>query len=336
VSPTTVEVRGRLRLALRDQRGDPSPGLRFRQSELGQRLARGERLRDRESIDVVEDPWELRNVLLRSMADVTSMLELEADADRIVQVRPTPTALLPLCTLVPTTSVQIPTVVESSQVDDAGYAPDGSNLPGLTGASAGEWAVDYLEAPRVGRIIPVPLQVLDDAGQAEAVIDKLVTQNWRRAVENYVVAGNVANLTGITNTSGIGSVDATSTNLIDALASGVADVQAGGFYGPHAVVANPSTLKAIWTQKDSSNNYLHRNQALPTVANWVPAPGVPADTAIVCGPAQILVYLQGSFTVSITQAYLDFLARAMAAVKGEQRAAIWIRNPDAFVVVENL
>lgn len=337
--PTTRdEVRARLKIAQRATALNPSPGLRFRESELGRRLARGGALNGRECVEVTEDPWDLVDVLRsRSLTDVVSALQMEADAPRVVQVRPTPVAFLPLCTLVPSASVQIPTVTESSQVEDAAFAPDGLNLPGIEGGTTGEWQVDYLEAVRVGRIIPVPLAVLEDAGQAEAVIDKLVTQNWRRAVESYVVAGSVSpNLVGITNTQDVVTVDATGELAPDALAQGVSDVQSGGFYGPHAVVASPATLKGIWTQKDSAGNYLRLRSALPTVTAWVPAPGVPANTAIVCDPTEILVYVVGTFEISITQAYLDFLARNMAAVMGVPRAAIWVRNPDAFAVVENL
>jgi len=337
---TDDEARARLREAQRANADQPSPGVRFRNSPLGRRLASHKAPKENESVDVTTDPRELRDHLLRnrSLADIMSALQLEEDAPRIVQVVPTPVALLPLCTIVPTSSTQIPTVVDDVQVENAAYAPDGQNLPGLDGSSSGKWTVNYLEAVRVGRVIPVPLAVLEDAGQAEAIVDKLITQNWQRAVEMYALVGpgTNANLTGVAETDDVPTIDATSTNLIDPIAQAVEDIQSGGFYGSHVVTANPITLKAIWGQKDLDNNYLRIRSALPTIGAWVPAPSLPVGTAVAGDFSELLVYLQGTFTVSITQGYEDFLSRNMAAVMGVQRAAIWVRNPTAFAIIENL
>jgi HK97 family phage major capsid protein len=267
---------------------------------------------------------------------VLSALELEADADRIVQIVPSPVALLPFCTIVPTSSLQIPTVTNESQIDDADFAEDGQNLPGLTGAGAGGWTVDYLEAKRVGRNIPVPLEVLDDAGQAEAIVDRLITQNFRRRLETLAVTGNITNLTGVTNTAGVATISASGSNLVDPLAAAVADISSAGFYGPYVIAAHPLTLEAIWTQKDSADNYLRVRSALPMVQSWAPAPGLSTGTAVVGDFSELLIYLQGAFTIAITQAYLDFLSRGMALVKGVQRAAIWVKSPGAFTIITNL
>ena len=261
-------------------------------------------------------------------------------AERIVQVRPTPTAFLEMCTIVPTDTVQIPVVPESFQIEEAGYAPDGTNLPGFDGldstADIAAWSVNYLEAVRVGRMVyPVPLTLLQDAGQAQAVVDRLITQNWSRTVENYIVAGSSPNLVGIMNTPGIVTSSAEGTP-VDALASAVAAVASGGFYGPHAVVGAPRTLERVWTAQDSTGNYLRLHTALPTVGAWVFAPGLPDGLVIVGDPLEVVVYLQGTFGVLVSQNVGDAFARGVSALKGEQRAAVWVRNPDAFNVVTGL
>jgi len=247
VPPTTEEIRAQLRAETRSASPTASPGARFRASELGRRLASGRGLDGgHHRVEVSPDPWQFRDYL-RTRAFDMSALELMTDAERIVQVRPTPVSLLPLVTIVPTSTVQIPTIPESLQVEDASYTPDAQNLPGLgpdvDGSNIAGWSVDYLEAVRVGRIIPVPISILQDAGQAEATIDRLISQNWARAIEGYLVAGNVTNLVGITNTAGVPGISVGSLTAIDALAAGVAAVMSGGFYGPHIVAASPITLR---------------------------------------------------------------------------------------------
>jgi len=339
VSPTREEVRAKLRAAVRAQSPNPSPGATFVASEVGQRLCRGGGLKERRAtVEVVEDPWQLVDLIRsRSMADITSALQLEPDAPRLVQTRPWPVALLPLCNLTPVASVNVPVVPEAFQVDIAGFAADGQNLPGLVGADTASFSVDYFETLRVGGLVPVPMSVLEDSSLAEATIDRLVTGSWRRAVENLAIAGNTApSLVGIMNTTGVPLVDGSGLAPPDALADGVALVQGAGWYGPLCVVASPTTLKTIFTTKDDDHNYLRVRSALPAVGAWLPAPGVPDGSALVLDPSELVVFLYAAFTISITQAYEDFLARNMAAVKGEQRVAVWLRNPGAAVVVENL
>ena len=101
------------------------------------------------------------------------------------------------------------------------------------------------------RNFPVPQEVLADEGQAQAIVDRLISQNWARAVESYIVAGNpsltgTGSLTGITQIAEVASGDASSyANGVDAIAAGVESIQTGGWYGPHVVAAAPSTLDRI-------------------------------------------------------------------------------------------
>ncbi|HXP32566.1 MAG TPA: phage major capsid protein, partial [Acidimicrobiales bacterium] len=265
--PTSEEIRAQLRAERRSASPNASPGARFRGSDLARRLASGKGLEGgHHRVEVTEDPWQFRDYL-RARAFDMSALELMTDAERIVQVRPTPVSLLPLVTIVPTSTVQIPTIPESLQVEDASYTPDAQNLPGLgpdvDGSNIAGWSVDYLEAVRVGRIIPVPLAILEDAGQAEATIDRLISQNWARAIEGYLVAGNVTNLVGITQTAGVqGFTVGSPLSEFDSLAAGVAAVMSGGFYGPHVVAASPNTLKDLFTLRDNFGNYLRWRSAL--------------------------------------------------------------------------
>jgi len=341
VSRTSEEIRAQFRAEKRSASPNASPGARFRASDLGRRLASGKGLDGgHHRVEVSEDPWAFRDYL-RTRAFDMSALELMTDAERIVEVRPTPVSLLPLVTIVPTSTVQIPTIPESLQVEDASYTPDAQNLPGLgpdvDGSNVAEWSVVYLEAVRVGRIIPVPLTILQDAGQAEATIDRLISQNWARAIEGYLVAGNVTNLVGIINTVGVSGLTVGSPlSEFDSLGAGVAAVQSGGFYGPHVVAASARTLEKLFTLRDNFANYLRRDLALPTVAAYVPTPGLPDGTAIVCDPRELILYLMGSFDILLSQGFSDFLTRNLVAVRGEQRAAIWVRNPEAFVTVDGI
>jgi len=72
------------------------------------------------------------------------------------------------------------------------------------------------------------------------------------------------------------------------------------------------------------------------VAAYVPTPGLPDGTAIVGDPRELLLYLYSSFDILLSQGVFDFISRGVVAVAGRQRAAIWCRNPAAFVTVDSI
>ena len=323
------------------KRDSETPGAIFRRSTIGRQLATGRAFLGRGGAEVTHDPWELAEFLrLRTLN--TSPLELFADVQRTIQVRPTPTALLPLCTTVPVDTPQIPIVSEQAQIEDAAYAPDATNLPGISGTDTATFTFDRMEAKRIGRNFPVPQEVLADEGQTQMIVDRLISANWARAVESYVVAGNPSitgtdSFIGITSANGVVSADSSSyENGIDALAAGVESIETGGWYGPHVVAAAPSTLERLFTLKDTAGNYLHRDKALPTVAAWAPTPGLPDGTAVVLDPAEIYVFLFGTFAIDVDGSYGDYFSRGLTLVQGVQRVAIWVRSPDANFIVTGL
>ena len=95
----------------RDESTAETPGGQFRDSPLRRRIAESRAFAGSDRVAVTRDPWQLVEFLRLRTLD-TSPLELFADVERTIQVRPTPTALLPLCTTVPVDTPQIPLVFE--------------------------------------------------------------------------------------------------------------------------------------------------------------------------------------------------------------------------------
>jgi hypothetical protein len=322
----------------------PTPGSRFCASELG-RLLRGghatltqERLGGEELLSADElATW------LRMRAIDTSALQLYADAPRMVQERPVPAVLLPMMTIVPTSSPQIPVVPEPVQLDDAAWAADGTNLPG-TGdvfapdpSPAATFTVGHLEATRVGRLIKVPLPVLQDPGLAEGVIDRLIARTWARAVEFYALAGNDnANLLGVTDTPGVATLTYSTGTRAESVATALAEVSDNGFIGPLVLACDRRTRNKIWLEKNTAgDDFLRVTEAVGPVT-WVPTRAVPTGTAVVLDPVEVVVYVKDGLLVEVSQSVADFLASNMAAVKGEARIATWFRNEGAAVIVDGL
>jgi len=337
-------VEARIDALLRNRRliDAPTPGARFIRSGTGQRLLAGvPTISGTESVNVTGSAVETI-ALLRDAASAATMLPAEfPDIERQVQVLPQPTSLLPFCTMIPGTSPFVPVVPEQGVLGVADFADDGQPLPSAN--SEPTWSVELFEAGRVGRVIRVPLESLQDAGQAEATINRLLTQDFREALERKVIDGNdfhvVSNrpaLIGVKNTSGVAFVNASLVSVVTALTSAVAEIQAMGYYGPHIVTASPETLRRILGETlDSTGNSMRWRELLPTVAGWIPTRRLEDGTAVVGQFSEVQVFLTGSFTVELRQVD-DDVSRGTVHIGGWQRIAVWVRGAGAFQVIEDI
>jgi hypothetical protein len=207
----------------------------------------------------------------------------------------------------------------------------------LSGADSASFSVSFLETLRVGALTPISMSTLQDSSLAEETINRLLTGSWRRAVVALAINGDISpSLIGALNAAAVSSVDATGETAAEAIAAAAALVQGAGWYGPLVAVASPTTLRKVFVAKDTSGNFLRVRSATPAIGAWLPAMGVPDGQCLVLDPSELVIYLYGSFSISLTQAFEDYLARNLAALKGEQRVAIWVRNVGAFTVVENI
>jgi HK97 family phage major capsid protein len=340
--PESARVRALLRAhEQRSAREDATPDhvKAFVRSDIGQRIRAGQ-MNVNGAVEIFATSHETAEFIRsRSYADDMTALQLEPDAPRQIQTRPLPAPLLGLVTIIPVDTPNIPVVPQSMQAIWSGYVPDAASPPSA-GPDVGAWSVSHLEAARVvSTVDPVPLELLTDAGQVQDVLDLLVTGAWSQAVQAAIVNGTSPTaLEGIASNVDVPVITKAGGEFAaDGLADGIELVEDAGFgLGPHVAMASSATWKAIRKQRDTTDNYLRRREVLPTVALELTVPNFPDGEAIVGAPSEVLLYLYGSFNVQVSQGVSDYFARGLAYVLAEQRAAIWVRNPTAFAIVNGL
>jgi hypothetical protein len=320
---------------------DGSPGALLR-AAIGDGLHRGQLPDTTVRVASAEQLAEM----FRLRAFDVSPLQLEPDAPRLVGEMLSLAALLPLLTIVPTDSLIVPTVLQTVAVDDADWAPDATNLPGtqldgtLTGGSA-VFELDRVEAQRVGRMVgPISLTDLQSPGQLEAVVGRLITRTWRRAVEDIAISGRSHPALQGVLTAGVTTIDAGGGGgaaNIDAVAAAAVRLVNAGFASGHVLVGQQSDLNKLFTAKDLEGNYLRWRSALPTVAAVVPtkAPGL-AGQLLLLDPAELVVYIHDGFSVQVTQNIMDYVSRGVAAIAGWARIVTWLSVPSAAVIIDDL
>jgi HK97 family phage major capsid protein len=196
--------------------------------------------------------------------------------------------------------------------------------------------------------IPATRMALADAGQLRTIIEEQLRYGLQFVLEAQVANGNGTgqNLTGILNTSGIGSIakgDASHTteNDADALHRAVTSIRLA-FGEPNGVALHPTDWETIRLSKTSgSGDYLYGPPAmagtqqvwgLPVVAGAV----IPQGTGIVADWRQAILWLREGVQVLASDSHSDFFVRNMIAVLAEMRAAFGIVRPDQFTKVTGL
>jgi HK97 family phage major capsid protein len=189
--------------------------------------------------------------------------------------------------------------------------------------------------------------VLADEPQLRAIIDNELMYGLRLLEDSQILSGDGTgeNLTGILNTSGVQTFDGTAAGLpaedkmIDTIRR-AATLAFLAYYEPTGVVVNPANWEAMELTKDENGQYL--------VATAVSMGGQPRlwrmpvveTPAIASGSALVGAFGQGAqlydreqASIRISEQHADFFIRNAIVVLAEQRLALAVKRPEAFVKV---
>lgn len=193
--------------------------------------------------------------------------------------------------------------------------------------------------------------VLADAPQLQSIIESELLYGLQLHEDYQILQGSGTgeDLLGILNTSGIqtyapGGSPATITAEQDADSIRRAATLAFlAFYEPTGVVLHPYDWEQIELVKDSQNRYIvsgsvsmgaeQRLWRMPVVQT----PAIPQNTALVgaFGIAAQLYDRQQS-NIRISEEHSDFFLRNAIAILAEERLALAVKRPEAFVKVTGL
>lgn len=198
--------------------------------------------------------------------------------------------------------------------------------------------------------IPITRRAMNDAGQVRTLVDAFLRYGLEEELEDQILtgAGTGENFTGILNTGSILTVDATTGSGgsgIDAILSGIRQVQFTGYRTPTAIVVNPADWysNSFLTKKDSQGQYLIGDpRASLDQLNmlWglrvVVSNGITENTALVGDFRQAVLWERSGINVYMTDSHSDFFVRNVFVLLAEMEAAFGVLDPQAFAAVSNL
>jgi HK97 family phage major capsid protein len=190
--------------------------------------------------------------------------------------------------------------------------------------------------------------VLADEPQLRSIIDNELMYGLRLQEDAQILSGDGTgeNLTGVLSTSGIqtydwsdGATDPVADTKADAIRR-AATLAFLAYYEPTGVVLHPNDWEDIELAKDSNGQYLvavsvalggePRLWRIPVVET----PAITEGTALVGAfgtGAQL--YDRESASIRISEQHSDFFVRNAIVVLAEQRLALAVKRPEAFVKV---
>lgn len=190
--------------------------------------------------------------------------------------------------------------------------------------------------------------VLADEPQLRSIIDNELMYGLRLQEDAQILSGDGTgeNLTGVLSTSGIQTYawsDGATSPVPDTKADAIrraATLSFLAYYEPTGVVLHPNDWEDIELAKDSNGQYLVAvSVALGGEPKlWripvVETPAIPEGTALVGAfgtGAQL--YDREQASIRISEQHSDFFVRNAIVVLAEQRLALAVKRPEAFVSV---
>lgn len=191
--------------------------------------------------------------------------------------------------------------------------------------------------------------VLADEPQLRSIIDNELMYGLRLLEDNQILNGdgNGENLLGVLNTSNIQEYawsDGATTPVADTKADAIrraATLSFLAYYEPSGIVLHPNDWEDIELTKDEQGQYLVAVSVAmggePRVWRMpvVDTPAIAEGTALVgaFGTAAQL-YDREQASIRISEQHSDFFVRNAIVILAEQRLALAVKRPEAFVKVD--
>lgn len=188
--------------------------------------------------------------------------------------------------------------------------------------------------------IPATKRALSDAGQLRTLIDNFLRYGLMEEWEDQAISGDGVgeNFTGLDTVSGTQD-QAWDTDLLTTTRKAKTKVRTVGRAMPTAYLLNPADWERIDLLQDGENRYHFGGpirEGLPTL--WglpvVECEAVPSGWGWVGDFRQMVYWSREQASIQVSDSHQDFFVRNMVAVLAEQRGALGILKPAAFVEMD--
>lgn len=233
---------------------------------------------------------------------------------------------------------------ESTYTNSAAETAEGSDAA----ESALAFTVKNAAVKEISHFIPVTRRALADVAFVESWINNRLIDGVRRRLQTQVLNGNGTgeNLTGIYNTSGIGSIDRSVTGLsvVDSLHRAITTVRVNAFQDPDFIGINPEDYEAIRlvrtdavTAADGKGAYIF---GAPSDASPATLWGVPVivhsaftqGSPLVGVGREASLFIREGVSVAASDSHSDYFIKRQVALLASLRAAFAVTQPKAFAV----
>ena len=194
----------------------------------------------------------------------------------------------------------------------------------------------------IAHFIPVTRRALADASYIESWVNNRLVDGVRRRMQTQILSGDGSgdNLTGIYNTSGIGSIDRStlSLDMVESLHRAITTVRINAFAEPDFIGIHPSDWETIRLVKASgSGEYAYGAPASAAPLNlW----GVPVlvHAAFTSGSPMVgigreaTLWTREGVSVAASDSHSDYFIKRQVALLATARVAFAVTQPKAFAV----
>lgn len=193
-------------------------------------------------------------------------------------------------------------------------------------------------------------EILEDAKwMADAIENRLLIQ-LKLLEEAQLINGNGtgANVTGLLNVSGTGAITGTGAISADDLFKAITKIKSDSYFNADSIVLNPVDYQTLRLAKDANDQYYgggyfyapYGNGQIGNAGLWglntVTSASLPVGTAIVGAFKQgASVITNGDVRLEATNSDTDDFTNNRVTVRAEERLALAVRVPAAFVVVKS-
>jgi HK97 family phage major capsid protein len=208
----------------------------------------------------------------------------------------------------------------------------------IKGESAITFTLNQIGVKTIAHWIPVSRQVLGDAGMLESYINQRLTYGLKLEEEDEVMNGDGTGgkINGLSNQAADYNGGVTNNTVLDTLLKSMNQVSLAD-YEATGVILHPTDWTNLCLLKDSQGRYLFSDpQSMVTPRIW----GKP----VVATQSQTQGrFLTGAFsmgaalwdredaTVRISESHSDFFVRNLLVLLAEERVALTVYRPTAFV-----
>ena len=248
---------------------------------------------------------------------------------------------------IPTASNSIEFVKETAFTDNAAPQYSAGAYENVVKAeSAMTFSLTPMPVSTVAHWIPVSRQLLEDAPAIQGYINTRLLYGLKLAEEGELLTGSgiQGHLSGlVTNatTFSTTNVNTSSDTYIDVLRRAITQVQLS-YFEPDGIIVHPSDWENIELTKESgtgisSGMYIYAN---PRVQSAPQLWGMPVVVTQAMTQGQFLVgafqlgatiWDRADATVEISREHSDYFTRNMAAILCEERLALTVYRPLAFI-----